>query len=298
MSSHPRSPEALLVALFQHSWGSSFTELLSPLEGLPSELLAWEASGGPAHARDAHAAVLAALRGWLWSRNQFVALDARGEALLADAVGRALEGLAQPGGASAALALHRREVADFVRGALGPAPREVPCAEYTPALQLEVLGLTGVPLAPPLLDIGCGAAAQLVRFFRDGGLDAEGLDRDAPDDVAVRGDWLTHDYGRRAWGSVLSHQGFSLHFLHHHHAAGDTAYAYARTYMNVLRALRPGGLFAYAPGLPFIEALLDPAVYRMKRVPFADALRVASLRAIEQKSGLDLSYAAHVERVG
>ncbi|MET0343304.1 MAG: class I SAM-dependent methyltransferase [Polyangiales bacterium] len=292
------STEALLVTLFQNAWGSSFNDLLSPLEGAPPALLSWEDANGPASARGAEAAVLIALERWLWARNQFVALDAGDEARLAEAVRRALEGMAQPGGAEAALALHRREVADFVCGVLGTAPREVPCAEYTPALQLEVLGLTGVPLAPPLLDIGCGAGAQLVRFFRDGGLDAEGLDRDAPADVGTRGDWLAHDYARKSWGTVLSHQGFSLHFLHHHHGSGDTAYAYARTYMSILRTLAPGGLFAYAPGLPFLEALLDPSLYRMKRVPFADALRVSSLRAIEQKSGLDLSYAAHVERVG
>jgi hypothetical protein len=292
------STEALLLTLFQDAWGSSLADLPTPVEGAPTALLTWEAADGPASALRAKPVVLSALRSWLWSRNQFVVLDAAGEAALARMVERALEGLAQPNGAFAALALHRRELSDWVRDRLGRAPREVPCAEYSPDLQLSILGLAAVPIEGPLLDIGCGPSAALVRFFRNGGLAAEGVDREAPEDVAVRGDWLAYNYAQKAWGTVLSHQGFSLHFMHHHLAEGDTAYAYARVYMSILRALRMGGRFAYAPGLPFIEALLDPAVYRLKRNPFADALRVPQLVAIEDKTGLDLSYAAHVERIG
>ncbi|HEY6878180.1 MAG TPA: hypothetical protein VI299_09175, partial [Polyangiales bacterium] len=96
------------------------------------------------------------------------------------------------------------------------------------------------------------------------------------------------------YGTIVSHQAFSLHFLHHHHAAGDTAFDYARTFMAILRALVPGGVFAYAPGLPFIESVLTG--YRVQRVPFAPALRVPLLVDIEQRSGLSFSYATHVTR--
>ena len=164
-------------------------------------------------------------------------------------------------------------------------------------MQLEVLCLANVTLDGPLLDVGCGHGANLVRFFLAGGLAAEGVDRDAPTDVATRADWLAYDYASKAWGTVLSHQGFTLHFLHHHHARGGTAYAYARVYISILNALRRGGRFAYAPGLPFLEGLLDANTYRVQRIPFAEALRVPSLVTIETDTGLDLSYATHVTRI-
>ena len=68
-------------------------------------------------------------------------------------------------------------------------------------------------------------------------------------------------------GTVLSHLGFSLHFLHHHLRPGDEALRYARRYMEVLRSLRPGGVFAYAPGLPFVEEHLDAGRWRLERTP-------------------------------
>jgi hypothetical protein len=81
--------------------------------------------------------------------------------------------------------------------------------------------------------------------------------------VAVRGDWLRADFGVRRWGTILSHQGFSLHFWHQHLAQRSAAEEYARAFMRILGALREGGTFAYAPGLPFLEEHLPRAQYRI-----------------------------------
>jgi hypothetical protein len=286
-----------LVVMFRVAWGDS---LASPATGELASEVAGPASltGASAHA----AAISRELSRWLWSRNQFALLDdaARGE--LADGVARALAQMEQTNQVGPALRQHRRELAAFVRAHFGDAPRDVVCAEYDPALQLALLGLYADELAEPVLDIGCGARAALVQLLREQhGVEAHGIDRaieqDVAPEVASTADWLSFAYPRGKYGSVLSHHGFTLHFLHHHLAAGDTAFDYARTYMTILRSLAPGGRFAYTPGLPFLESMLDASLYRVHRVPFAEALRVASLRKIEASTGLSLSHATHVERL-
>ncbi|MDB4991033.1 MAG: Methyltransferase type 11 [Myxococcaceae bacterium] len=293
------------MSLFQQAWGPSFTALVKPSDGgleLPAELLL-AATPALASASEHEDAVQAALMAWFWSRNQFIELDDESQAELAESVERALAKMQQqPTRAAVApvLSAHRQELAAFVRARFGKTPREVVCSEYTPELQLEVLGL-GLDklseLAPPVLDIGCGPSAALVSYLREHGVEADGLDRAVPSQLGSAADWLTFPYEAHRAGTALSHLGFSLHFLHHHLAGGDTAFAYARTYMTILRSLKPRGRFVYTPGLPFLEGMLDTNLYRVKRVKFASELRVASLRQIESSTGLSLSYAAHVERV-
>jgi SAM-dependent methyltransferase len=151
-----------------------------------------------------------------------------------------------------------------------PVP-ELICAEYSPALQLRVLGLDVARIAEPILDLGCGAGAALVRELRRLGKEAYGVDRAVDDGPFLfGGDWLDFPLGRLRWGTVISHMGFSSHFLHHHLRPGPAAASYARRYMDVLASLRPGGLFVYAPGLPFLEPLLPPERYAVTRRPVED----------------------------
>lgn len=293
-------PPALLLSLFQHAWGASLSALTKPEPLAPVQTLglsATELSGVIAAAGQHEDAMLAALLRWLWTRNQFLELDEDGQAELAESVERALHRLTGKGDVDAALSSHRDELAAFVRARLGKSPREVVCAEYTPVLQLQILGLANATLSEPVLDIGCGPSAALVRFLRERGVRAQGLDRALASELGVTADWLLFPYEAHRPGTALSHQGFSLHFLHHHLAGGETAFAYARAYMTILRALLPGGRFVYTPGLPFLEDMLDADLYRVQRVTFASELRVASLRQIEAATGLSLSYATHVERV-
>lgn len=142
------------------------------------------------------------------------------------------------------------------------------CRQYSPALQCRILGLTDDDLTGPLLDIGCGEAAELVAFLRARGCPAWGMDRLAPaTDHVLRGDWfdLPIDAGR--WRTIVAHLSFSLHFLHAHLHSEDEAKRYAVAYMTLLERLQPGGSFVYAPSLPFIEPLLDRRAFRIEASP-------------------------------
>lgn len=248
------------------------------------------------------------LRRWLWSRNQFLALDEQATAQLAvlclgllHDTRAALAAATDPGDLrdrlGERLAQQRATVAELVRARLGDAPRDVTCGHYSPALQLEVLGLADATLAGPVLDIGCGVGAELVQALRARGHDARGIDRDVPASLGEPADWLRYAYGVDRWGTVISHLGLSLHFLHHHLAGQPSAYAHAEVYMQVLRSLAPGGVFAYAPGLPFIEAMLPRDRYRLTRVPLPAARLTPTLRRAQLETGLALGQASQVRRL-
>jgi hypothetical protein len=169
---------------------------------------------------------------------------------------------------------HQRRLAGFVRAVAAAHADAGPefvfgeplSAEHSPGLQLEVLGVEPRDLLEPVLDLGCGPSAGLVRRLRAEGIDARGLDRDVvAEPFLVRGDWLEASLGRSRWGTILSHLGFSMHFLHHHLRPRGSAERYARRYLELLRALRPGGSFRYVPALPFLESLLPSAVYAVSR---------------------------------
>jgi hypothetical protein len=224
---------------------------------------------------------------WLQRRNQFLDLGQRTverlEALhrrSLRALSKALSETAAPEALAAALEAvfeaHGRDlvamIGELTEGPAGEVPvrREVVCSEYSPELQLEVLGLDVRSLEQPVLDLGCGESAALVRHLRAIGIEACGIDRvAAAGDHVAASDWLEAVLEPRSFGTVISHLAFSHHFVHHHLRGGPQPERYARRYMEILRALRSGGTFAYAPGLPFIEDLLPKTEYEVVRRPIA-----------------------------
>ncbi len=245
------------------------------------------------------------LRRWLWSRNQFLTLDEQALAQLSLRVLHDVQAsllatsdvTALRTRLAVTLAEQREALAALVRARLGDAPRDVTCGHYSPALQLEVLGLAESVIADPVLDIGCGVGAELVLALRARGHDARGIDRDVPAALGESVDWLRFGYGVDRWGTVISHLGFSLHFLHHHLGGQASAYTHAEVYMQVLRSLAVGGVFAYAPGLPFIEAMLPRDRYRLTRVPLPAAHLTPTLRRAQLETGLALGQASQVRRL-
>jgi SAM-dependent methyltransferase len=121
-------------------------------------------------------------------------------------------------------------------------------------------------LVEPILDIGCGVKGELVRFLREKGFVAYGFDRfvkDTPD--LINADWLEFPFEEQQWGTIISNLGFTNHFMHHHLRNDGNFIGYAKRYMEILDALKPGGTFIYAPDLPFIERYLDREKFRITK---------------------------------
>ena len=142
----------------------------------------------------------------------------------------------------------------------------VTCSEYSAALQSEILYLKDIQLSEPILDIGCGKTANLVKYLRGKGFEAYGIDRFSDDSFFIeKTDWLAFDYGNEKWGTIVSNLGFSNHFVHNHLREDGDFIGYAKKYMEILHSLKVGGCFCYAPDVPFIEKSLDRKAFLIKK---------------------------------
>jgi hypothetical protein len=112
------------------------------------------------------------------------------------------------------------------------------------------------------------------------GLEAFGVDRhlDADRDYLSSADWLDYRLEAGAWGTVISHMAFSKHFIHRYLRSDGEDYAYAMKYREILDSLRPGGVFLYAPSLPFVERHLDAKAYELTLREAAGGLCASAVR--------------------
>ncbi|MDR2039221.1 MAG: hypothetical protein LBQ60_14965 [Bacteroidales bacterium] len=142
----------------------------------------------------------------------------------------------------------------------------VVCSEYSADLQKSIFCLDRHVLSAPILDIGCGKECHLVKSLRKEGLETYGIDRFSNELPYIeKTNWLEYDYGNQKWGTIISHLGFSNHFIHHHLRKDGDFIGYAKKYMDILNGLKTGGCFYYAPDLPFIEAYLDPEKFSVTK---------------------------------
>lgn len=157
--------------------------------------------------------------------------------------------------------------------------RTPPCHEYDPQFQLSLWGVQPTDLLEPVLDIGCGEQGLLVQHLRDAGLEAWGLERfGGTSEFIWTGDWLEMPLEPGSWGTIISHMGFSNHFFHHHLRKDGHPERYARRFMEILEALKLGGRFLYAPGLPFFEPLLPKDRFQVVTHPIdVDLERLARI---------------------
>jgi hypothetical protein len=151
--------------------------------------------------------------------------------------------------------------------------QKVVCAEYTPEMQLEILNVQVEALQEPVMDLGCGKSGGLVAYLRQKGIRAIGVDRLVdPSPNLIQSDWLEYNFVPGQWGTVISHMAFSNHFFFQHLYQHGSIETYARQYMAILQALKIGGSFYYAPGLPFIERFLSLDIYQATRKQIVGSL--------------------------
>jgi len=241
--------------------------------------------------------VATALESAIGRKNQFAASEPTLAAGIEREVDALFDAIASDEPRAAVFARHAAALATLFRGVLGENPREVTSATYSPELQLAVLGLSVDALREPILDVGCGEDAALVSFLRARGKNATGIDHRASiEGVATRADWLTFEYPTSRFGTIVSHLGFTLHFMHQEMKRSDLAFEYARAYMRIVRSLARGGTFAYVPGVPFIESMLPQTECVISRVALAPDLVTDAVKRVQEVTGLVLDTATHVTK--
>ncbi|HAE21899.1 MAG TPA: hypothetical protein DCG47_06190 [Spirochaetaceae bacterium] len=182
---------------------------------------------------------------------------------------------------------HRQSLIAIIEAAAEgeSAAHSLPCSEYSAALQVRVLHLESMPLAEPILDLGCGKDCTLVKRLLAMHKDAYGLDQYYSDDPRIaRGDWLEYAFLPESWGTVISHMAFSNHFRKAVASGSEDISRYRRSYHKILGSLTRGASFIYSPALRDIEAGLPARGFSVAYYsniaddPTLDTVRVTRLR--------------------
>ena len=149
---------------------------------------------------------------------------------------------------------------------LSPFIGHVVCKEYSAQLQIELLGIDVSHIKEPLIDVGCGARANLVRYLRSLDIEAYGLDRSLAraDSYLESIDWFDYSFEPDTWGTIVSHLAFANHLVFTYRHDRTQLDQYVLKMRDMIRSLVIGGTFYYAPSLPFIEQRLS-AQYEVKR---------------------------------
>lgn len=142
---------------------------------------------------------------------------------------------------------------------------QVPSSEYSAELQMRVLRLDESRMREPILDLGCGRNACLVRQLRAWNLEAYGIDRrvERPAGFVTNADWFDYDLGDSRWGTIIAHLAFTNHVVYCQRYDPARILRYARRYGEILDSLAPGGSFVYTPGVALLEDSIEKERYRV-----------------------------------
>ena len=177
-------------------------------------------------------------------------------------------------------ALYPKEFRKHLRSA--PEVGHVVYEEYSAKLQIELLQIDVAELKQPVLDIGCGSQANLVRHLRSLGIDAYGFDRQLEicESSLAQSDWFEYPFEAGKWGSIVSNMAFTNHLNYAYRHDVSQLEPYLLKMKEILAALAPGGSFYYAPALPFVEDRLAPERYKVEREQPASELFVSIVTRI------------------
>ena len=159
----------------------------------------------------------------------------------------------------------------------------VVCDEYSALFQLKLFNLQNrtIDELSPLLDIGCGEHAFLVKYLRKLGAMAYGFDRMQENRKYLRkSDWFEFNYGVQRWKTIICNLSFSSHFKAALCRKDGTEKKFMQTYLNILDSLQVGGCWLYAPSLPEIEITLPTDKFTIEVFPVNDKDNMTSIKRI------------------
>ncbi len=139
-------------------------------------------------------------------------------------------------------------------------------SNYSPEFILKVLNVNLDDIDGKVLDIGCGKKGELVRYLREKGIQAYGIDMDCEDsNILEQEDWLQKEYPENTYDLITSNLAFTKHFneANLEEQNDEECIEYAQTYMKILNSLKVGGKWHYVPAVTFIEELLPEDKYEV-----------------------------------
>lgn len=162
----------------------------------------------------------------------------------------------------------------------------VVCEEYSAQLQIELLGINVSHIREPVIDIGCGSYANLVRYLRSLDIRAYGFDRSlkVQEPYLKSVDWFDYPFEPDTWGTIISNMAFTNHLVFAYQHDSVQFEQYLLKMRDVLESLTIGGIFYYAPSLPFVEQRFTPTQYKVKwKQGFGDVFTSSVTKIVGQK---------------
>jgi hypothetical protein len=174
-------------------------------------------------------------------------------------------------------AVYPKEFLKYLR--TSPLVGRVVCEEYSAELQVELFQIEVSQMKQPVIDIGCGSHANLVRHLRSLGVEAYGFDRslETYDGYLEQTDWFEYVFEPVRWGTVISNMAFTNHLNYAYRHDRAHLERYLLKMREVIESLAVGGRFYYAPGLPFVEQRLAPTQYGVERRCIMDDICVSTV---------------------
>jgi hypothetical protein len=187
---------------------------------------------------------------------------------------------------------HYPKIRSFIKEKYPPALAEglrstrqlgrVPASEYTAELQLQLLGLDPEDIIGPLLDIGCGSGANLVRFLRSKAIEAYGIDRSVNDknDYVLEADWFDYEYGSNKWGTIVSNLSFANHLVYAQRYDDAKVSRYLNTFFKVLESLKVDGTFVCAPAVMLLANQVNRSKYKIEIWEISSVVKGMSVKRV------------------
>ncbi|MBN2544324.1 MAG: hypothetical protein JXB50_00915 [Spirochaetes bacterium] len=143
--------------------------------------------------------------------------------------------------------------------------KTVVCYNYSPEFQINFFDFETDKLKQPILDIGCGYNALLVKHLRALDIEAYGIDVLLNDnhDYLISCSWLEYDYGSEKWGTIISHMAFSNHLINNYKRNDKNYFNYIKKFRDILKSLKKGGTFYYAPSFDLKDIDMDKNKYKV-----------------------------------
>ena len=155
--------------------------------------------------------------------------------------------------------------------------------EYSAELQVKVFGIDLSRIKQPIIDIGCGSQANLVRYLNFVGIDTYGIDRnlEVNESYLNQVNWFDYHFEPGRWGSIVSNMSFTNHLDYAYLHDVSQLERYLLKLKEIVESLSTNGCFYYSPSLPFVEDRLSSQSYKVERERKTDDVSVSKVIRIE-----------------
>ena len=142
----------------------------------------------------------------------------------------------------------------------------IPCSEYSYNLQVSILRINETNIREPIIDIGCGKHANLIKELEKRYNNVYGIDQYINDKSnVICENWFDFNFKSNTWGTIIAHMSFTNHYRRSISFSSPELNNYSNKYVEILESLKDGSYFIYTPSIPEVEDELDEDKFEIRK---------------------------------